>query len=105
MERSGRAALMVSSAAQCALQTRPPFQQEKELYQMFNAEHITNLEKHVAAAHAKAKSIGARALAAGRQMTGREHNEVSAALADAANLSLRLQHQKSIAGAFRAQAY
>lgn len=72
---------------------------------MFNAERITNLEKHVAAAHAKAKSIGARALAAGRPMTGSEHNEVSALLAEAVELSLKLQHQKSIAGAFRAQAY
>lgn len=67
---------------------------------MFNAERITNLEKHVAEAQAKAEAVAARATAAGRLMTTSEHRQVEKALAEMQEFRYRLQHERALAGTF-----
>lgn len=65
----------------------------------FNSARIAALENHVANTKKQLAAFGAKALA-GKPLTAFDHSRIEKARADLNTYSLRLQHEKSIAGTF-----
>lgn len=66
----------------------------------FNSANIERLERLIGDAGETVKAIGKAAGAAGRVLSASEHARIEAARAEIQKLSLKLQHEKALAGAF-----
>lgn len=72
---------------------------------MTKNDKIARLEARKASLEARMSEIGARAKTRNRLFTAGEGVELDRAIADVRSLTLAIQHEKAVAGAFRSQAY
>lgn len=71
----------------------------------FNHARIASLEARITETKAGIVRIGERAKAGGRLLTATENREITKAREDLQTYSLRLQHERSLAGAWGPRPY